>query len=184
MRALQTQPTVSPTLIHHIQRKHIIIKPNIKVRYWVIFLKKKIISFQSIDKNTVEFENGEKDEFDSIILCTGYKIDLNYLSDDLQNQVFLDENKTSLNVTKLTNLNIFVFVIINFKLFKQVFHPRIGKSLAFLGFIQPSSGGLITVSEMQARWHTSLILNQSRLPIESEMKKIIESDTVKLSKIN
>ena len=31
MRALQTQPTVSPTLIHHIQRKHITIKPDIKV---------------------------------------------------------------------------------------------------------------------------------------------------------
>ncbi|CAF0947517.1 unnamed protein product, partial [Brachionus calyciflorus] len=30
MRALQTQPTVSPTLIHHLQRKHIVIKPNIK----------------------------------------------------------------------------------------------------------------------------------------------------------
>ena len=33
MRALQTQPTVSPTLIHHIQRKHVEIKPNIKVYF-------------------------------------------------------------------------------------------------------------------------------------------------------
>lgn len=31
MKALQTQPTVSPTLVHHIQRGHIAIKPNVKV---------------------------------------------------------------------------------------------------------------------------------------------------------
>lgn len=33
MGALQTQPTVSPTLIHHIQRGNVKIVPNIKV--WV-----------------------------------------------------------------------------------------------------------------------------------------------------
>lgn len=32
MHAMQTQPTISPTLIHHIQRKHVNIQPNIKVR--------------------------------------------------------------------------------------------------------------------------------------------------------
>lgn len=31
MKALQAQPTVSPTLVHHIQRGHIAIKPNVKV---------------------------------------------------------------------------------------------------------------------------------------------------------
>ena len=31
MRALATQPTVSPTLVHHIQRKDISIVPNIQV---------------------------------------------------------------------------------------------------------------------------------------------------------
>lgn len=31
MKALQTQPTVSPTLVHHIQRKDIKIVPNIQV---------------------------------------------------------------------------------------------------------------------------------------------------------
>ena len=31
MHALQTQPTVSATLVHHIQRGNIVIKPNIKV---------------------------------------------------------------------------------------------------------------------------------------------------------
>ena len=31
MHAMQTQPTVSPTAIHHIQRQELIIKPNIQV---------------------------------------------------------------------------------------------------------------------------------------------------------
>ena len=32
MKALQTQPTVSPTLIHHIQRQEIKVVPNVQVR--------------------------------------------------------------------------------------------------------------------------------------------------------
>ena len=31
MRALQAQPTVSPTIVHHIQRNQVKIKPNIRV---------------------------------------------------------------------------------------------------------------------------------------------------------
>jgi hypothetical protein len=29
---LQAHPTVSSTLVHHIQRKHVQIKPNVKVK--------------------------------------------------------------------------------------------------------------------------------------------------------
>ena len=32
MGALQTQPTVSPTLVHHIQRGNVRVVPNIRVR--------------------------------------------------------------------------------------------------------------------------------------------------------
>ena len=35
MKALQAQPTLNPALIHHIQRQHITIRPNIKVRIGV-----------------------------------------------------------------------------------------------------------------------------------------------------
>lgn len=82
MRAMQTQPTVSPTLIHHIQRKQINIKPNVK----------------SIDGNRVTFDDNQTDEYDSIILCTGYKIDLEFLSDNLKTLVYKDKEKTRLNV--------------------------------------------------------------------------------------
>ncbi|CAF1031598.1 unnamed protein product, partial [Brachionus calyciflorus] len=112
----------------------------------------------------VTFENGDEDEFDCIILCTGYKIDLNYLADEVKKEIFADSEETMLN------------------LFKQVFSPKIGKSVGFLGFIQPSSGGLLTVSEMQARWHVRLMLNHVKLPSEPEMIEHIKIDQEKTSK--
>lgn len=48
--------------------------------------------------NEIEFENGKKDEFDAIILCTGYKIDLSFLHSDIRKLVFQDPEETFLNV--------------------------------------------------------------------------------------
>lgn len=84
MRALAAQPTVSPTLIHHLQRNYIHIKPNIR----------------SIAGNEVTFENGEVDTFDTIIMCTGYKIGLEFLHPDVRNMVFKDSKSSVLNVKK------------------------------------------------------------------------------------
>ena len=44
------------------------------------------------------FENNERENFDAIIFCTGYKIDLSILHNDLKNLVFDDEDKGVLNV--------------------------------------------------------------------------------------
>lgn len=35
------------------------------------------------------------------------------------------------------------------RLFKNVFSPEIGYSLAFIGFVQPASGGILTMAETQ-----------------------------------
>ncbi|XP_033637688.1 dimethylaniline monooxygenase [N-oxide-forming] 5-like isoform X2 [Asterias rubens] len=80
MRALQTQPTVSPTLIHHIQRGHIKVKPNIS----------------KVEEKMVSFSDGTSAEIDHIILCTGYHISMPYLADNVRAKV-LDE---STNVIK------------------------------------------------------------------------------------
>jgi dimethylaniline monooxygenase (N-oxide forming) len=82
MRALQSQPTVSPTLVHHIQRNDIKIKPNVSL----------------INGSRVTFENGEEEQFDSIIMCTGFKIGLDFLGDNLKNRIFTDKDYTHLNV--------------------------------------------------------------------------------------
>lgn len=134
MHALQTQPTVSPTLIHHLQRK------NVKI----------VCNIQGFDGNKVLFEDGTEYEPDSVICCTGYKIDLPFLSDDLK-KVILDEKRNTI------------------ELFKNVFHPYIGSSLAFIGFVQPASGGVLSMSEMQARWFAELCRGSVSLPSVGDM---------------
>lgn len=63
-----------------------------------------------------------------------------------------------------------------FKLYKQVFHSEIGNSLGFIGFAQPSSGGLLTISEIQARWFVHLLRNDVALPPTIQMNETIEKD--------
>ena len=64
-------------------------------------------------------------------MCTGYHISLPFLSRELKSAIV--ENNT-------------------LKLYKNVFSPSLGPSIAFIGFVQPASGGVITMSETQARW--------------------------------
>jgi len=141
MRALQTQPTVSPTLIHHIQRREIKIVPNI----------------QRIEGSRVYFMDGVSEEFDHIILCTGYKIDLPFLDESITKKI-LDESRNEI------------------KLYKNVFSPEIGASMAFIGFVQPASGGILTMSETQARWFAQLCKQKLRLPTKSEMEDNIQAE--------
>ncbi|XP_064638632.1 flavin-containing monooxygenase 5-like isoform X2 [Lineus longissimus] len=147
MKALQTQPTVSPTLVHHIQRGNIAVKSNIK----------------EFKENSVVFTNGEEVQADDVILCTGYKIDLPYLEGDVRQHV-LD------NVTN------------TIRLFKNVFSPEIGSSLAFIGFVQPASGGILAMSEIQARWFVELCRGKIKLPSKKEMEENIDSELQEVSK--
>ncbi|XP_069104182.1 flavin-containing monooxygenase 5-like isoform X1 [Argopecten irradians] len=146
MHALQTQPTVSPTLIHHIQRREVKVVPNI----------------QRIENNEVFFMNGEHAEFDHIIYCTGYKVDLPFLSDDLQKLV-LDKDTNAV------------------KLYKSVFNPDIGPSLAFIGFVQPASGGVLSMSETQSRWFAELCKGKVKLPSKSDMFDSMKSEKESVS---
>lgn len=134
MGALQTQPTVSPTLIHHIQRKNICIKPNVA----------------KLDGNCVTFTDGSKVEADAVVCATGYHIDIPYVDDNVK-QLVIEEGTNNMN------------------LFKSVFSPEIGASLAFIGFIQPASGGLLPVSEIQARWFSALCKGNTKLPSKETM---------------
>lgn len=144
MRARQTQPTVSPTLVHHIQRRNVTVKPNIA----------------AVEGNKVVFTDGTKTTTDAIVCCTGYKIDLPFLDSSLKDLV-VEENSNKI------------------KLFKHVFVPEIGASLAFIGFVQPTSGGLLSVSEIQARWFSELCKGVIKLPLVEKMQQEIKQDQQK-----
>lgn len=135
MKPLETQPTVSPTLIHHIQRRNIRIAPNIV----------------KIEGKKVYFVNGTSAEYDRIIYCTGYKIDLPFLPTSIK-ETILKEGSNEI------------------KLYKNVFAPDVGPSLAFIGFVQPASGGIITMSETQARWFSQVCKGREvKLPSKQDM---------------
>ena len=65
-----------------------------------------------------------------------------------------------------------------FQLYKNVFNPDIGSSLAFIGFVQPASGGILTMSECQARWFAELCKGRLTLPNKHEMLEDITKEQV------
>ena len=144
MHARQTQPTVSPTLVHHIQRRNVMVKPNIA----------------ALEGNKVVFTDGTKTTADAIVCCTGYKIDLPFLDNSLKDQA-VEENSNKI------------------KLFKHVFVPEIGASLAFIGFVQPASGGLLSVSEIQARWFSELCKGVIKLPSVDKMQLFVSGHAIR-----
>lgn len=72
-------------------------KININLYLIVFYLKK------SIKGNLVTFENNESAEYDQIILCTGYKMGLEFLSSDLKTKIFSDKEEANLNVRSFKN---------------------------------------------------------------------------------
>ena len=61
-----------------------------------------LIVLQRIEGSKVYFINDECAEFDHIILCTGYKIDLPFLSEDIRD-VILDPDHNDIKVINITH---------------------------------------------------------------------------------
>lgn len=53
---------------------------------------------KKINGNEVIFENGHSQQFDTIIMCTGYKISLDFLEPKVKSIVFEDKEELHLNV--------------------------------------------------------------------------------------
>lgn len=60
----------------------------------------------------------------------------------------------------------------------MVFSPQFGHSLGFIGFVQPQTGGIISMSEIQARWFVYLMTGKIELPSKKEMNKKIRDHRV------
>ena len=85
---------------------------------------------QSIAGNSLRFEDGSEETADTILLGTGYRPDLGFLSPELQTLLRVQEERLTL--------------------FKHTFHPAV-PNLAFLGFYD-LMGPYFPVFELQARW--------------------------------
>lgn len=72
----------------------------------------------------------------------------------------------------------FMNIFHGLQLYKNVFSPEIGQTLAFIGFVQPASGGVLTMSETQARWFAEMCQGHVKLPGRQEMERNIEEEKV------
>jgi hypothetical protein len=60
--------------------------------------------------------------------------------------------------------------------------PSIGAPIAFIGLIQPSSGGLLPMAEMQSRWACEIFSRRLSLPSPSSMIAQMQSDAAAVHK--
>lgn len=96
-----------------------------------------------IEGRRVTFADGASEEFDAIVLCTGFKKDFAALGPDL--------------AVKDNNVR---------NLYKHAFAPQHHGRLAFIGFVRPYTGGIPIVAEMQARYFALLCSGKHRLPAD------------------
>jgi hypothetical protein len=78
----------------------------------------------------VTFKDGSSEDFDAIIMGTGFELDLPFLSDELRAMLAVDKDHIELD--------------------RHTFHPDL-PGLAFLG-MWDQSGGYFVPIELQARW--------------------------------
>lgn len=119
-------------------------------------LKKKLnvqdCGIDHVDGNTVHFKDSTAQEYDTVVLCTGFVKDYS-----LFKNIEVKDN----NVRNL---------------YKHAFHPDYAGRFALIGLLRPISGGIPICAEMQARYFALLCSNKLQLPdnlqerIETEKK--------------
>lgn len=101
-----------------------------------------------LEGNSVIFRDGATVTCDCLVLCTGYRDVFPFLKGEI-GDTGLPLQVPDNNVRRL---------------FKHVFHPQIGRSMAFIGFVRPSTGGIPACAEMAARYFALLLSSQRQLP--------------------
>ena len=127
------------------------------------------VSFSEIDKiegNTVCFKDGRLFEADVIVCNTGY----------LAPKTSWFENDSEL-------ISFFGQRFNSRTWFKHMIHPKVGNTLAFIGFARPTQGMLPACSELQARYFALLCSNRLKLPPDlqdlTQQENQLEGDMLK-----
>ena len=94
---------------------------------------------EEISESTVCFKSGRKEQIDSILLCTGFQLDLPFLDSKYQIENIRD-------------------------CYLQMFHPNLKDELALIGFIRPHQGGIPLMAELQARYYALVLSGKRTLP--------------------
>lgn len=144
-KLLDHHSTVSTDIFHLLRKGRIKFRPGIK----------------EIKNKDVVFNDDNISAYDSIILATGFKISLPFLSSSLIDN-FQIENTNQLH------------------LYKRIVLPN-HPNLMFVGFVQPNSSVFKTVEE-QAKWIIALLKNKFQLPNLQIMQEEIFQHTQYIEK--
>mmetsp|Transcript_94900 Transcript_94900/g.267965 ORF Transcript_94900/g.267965 Transcript_94900/m.267965 type:complete len:571 (-) Transcript_94900:61-1773(-) len=103
---------------------------------------------RSVEGEYVLFNDGSRARCECIVLCTGYKDEFPFLKGNI--------GKTGIPLSvPAGNVR---------RLYKHIFHPEIGKSMAWVGFVRPTTGGIPACAEMAARYVALVVTGQRELP--------------------
>jgi hypothetical protein len=138
----RTHPTSHPSLMSHFVWDRIKAKPGIA----------------SVKKQEVTFVDGTSETYDSVIVATGYQVDLPFLAPELR----------PLNGHKL-------------ELFLRVVHPA-HRGLYFVGMFNVAGGGNIRMMDDQAEWVTQLVTGELAPPDQAAIRLGMEEEQVFLRK--
>jgi cation diffusion facilitator CzcD-associated flavoprotein CzcO len=138
---LHAHPTVSSDILTRITHGRVKIKPNIR----------------ELDGDGVIFTDGSREQIDSIIYCTGYKITFPFFRPEV---VEAKQN--------------------DLPLFRRVFHPKY-RDLFFIGLLQPL-GAIMPLAELQSIWVSKYLLGEYTLPPQQALLRDIEQEREKLRK--
>jgi len=107
-----------------------------------------VSGIKCVEEGCVVFNDGSRARCNCIIFCTGYRDEFPFLKGNIGN------TGVALAVPE-GNVR---------RLYKHVFHPDVGASMAWIGFVRPSTGGIPACAEMSARYFALLVAGDRTLP--------------------
>jgi cation diffusion facilitator CzcD-associated flavoprotein CzcO len=109
-----------------------------------------ISGIKEITQNGAVFNDGTGVTVDTIICNTGYIDDFSFVKD--------------VDITHARQL------------YRHMFHPTLGPSVAFIGWARPAEGGVPACSELQSRYFALLCSNKRILPPKEKLEKLIQQE--------
>jgi dimethylaniline monooxygenase (N-oxide forming) len=132
----RTHPAGHPNVMGHIAWERITVRPGIA----------------AVRGREVEFVDGTRETFDTMIAATGYEVDLPFLPDD---------------VSPVRERSV--------ELYRRIVTPS-WPGLYFIGFFNVSGGANIRMMDVQSRWLVAVMTGRLRLPDERAMRAAIAQE--------
>lgn len=109
-----------------------------------------VSGIKEITANGAVFNDGTGVTVDTIICNTGYIDDFSFVKD--------------------------VDITLPRQLYRHMFHPALGPSVAFIGWARPREGGVPACSELQSRYFALLCSNKRTLPPSEKLEELIQRE--------